>query len=357
MTRSYTVVVLPGDGVGPEVTREAVRILQGAADLFGFALEFTYCAVGGHALDSVGDPLPPTTRDACAAADAVLLGAVGGPKWDHETGHRRCEAGLLALRKLLAAYANLRPVSVPSALGRISPVASSAGTDMVIVRELTGGIYFGEPRHITDDAAANTMLYTKEEIVRIARIAFETAAERRGHVTSVDKANVLEVSRFWRDTVHELHEAEYNHIELVDLYVDNAAMQMVLNPRQFDVIVTANLFGDILSDLAATLPGSLGVLPSASIGGSTGLFEPVHGSAPDIEGLGVANPIGAILSAAMMLEHLEEASAAAWIRSGVDRALEAGVRTRDLGGEAMTADVTGAVLQGEAAVLAEESYQ
>ncbi len=350
MSRAYNVVVLPGDGVGPEVTGEAVRILQGAAEAFDFSMDFAFHLVGGEALDATGDPLPAATRAACTDTDAVLLGAVGGPKWDHETGPRRCEAGLLSLRKLLDAYANLRPISVPDALGRLSPVATSAGADMVIVRELTGGIYFGEPRGNANGTAINTMRYDREEIIRIARIAFRLAEARNGSVTSVDKSNVLEVSRLWRDTVHALHSEEFDQIELADLYVDNAAMQMVLDPRRFDVVVTANLFGDILSDLAATLPGSLGVLPSASVGGSAGLFEPVHGSAPDIAGKGIANPMGAILSAAMMLDHLGEASAAHQVRSGVTEAINRGVLTRDLGGSASTREVASVVLQRMAAM-------
>ncbi len=328
----YHIVVLPGDGIGPEVTREAVRVLEAAAEAFGFRLTTETHPVGGAAIDALGDPLPEPVLQACLQADAVLLGAVGGPKWDSLDRARRPEAGLLRLRKALEAYANLRPVQVPEALADASPLKREvvAGTDLLIVRELTGGIYFGEPRGEDGQMAWNTMRYTREEVARIARVAFTWAKRRRGRVASVDKANVLEVSRLWREVVARVHREEFPELELEHFYVDNAAMQLVRDPRRFDVVVTGNLFGDILSDLAATLPGSLGLLPSASIGGRVGLFEPVHGSAPDIAGQGKANPLAAILSAAMLLETLGQETAAQAIRRGVDAALAEGLKTADL---------------------------
>ena len=341
------ITVLPGDGIGPEVTDEAVRVLHAAADRFGFEITLRYASVGGAALDEFDTPLPESTFEACKTADAVLLGAIGGPKWDHETGDRRCEAALLGLRKRLGVFANLRPVLVPQGQSGRSPIRADLveGTDIMIIRELTGGIYFGRPRQLTQSSATNSMVYQADEIRRIARIAFRWAEKRQGRVTSVDKANVLEVSQLWRQVVTQLHQDEFAHIELNHLYVDNAAMQLVLNPKQFDVILTGNLFGDILSDLAATLPGSLGLLPSASLGGDIGLFEPVHGSAPDIVGHGIANPSGTILSAAMMLDALDLHDAAQAIRDGVLEALASGVCTRDLGGTASSAAFTDAVIQ------------
>lgn len=341
------ITVLPGDGIGPEVIGEAVRVLNVAADRFGFELTLQHAAVGGVALDEFDSPLPETTMEACRSADAVLLGAIGGPQWDHEIGDRRCEAALLGLRERFGLFANLRPVLVPPGQSSQSPLREDRveGTDILIVRELTGGIYFGQPRKLTPTAATNTMVYNAAEIRRIARVAFEWAEKRQGRVASVDKANVLEVSQLWRQIVTKLHREEFAHIELKHLYVDNAAMQLVLWPKQFDVILTGNLFGDILSDLAATLPGSLGLLPSASLGGDIGLFEPVHGSAPDIAGHATANPTGAILSAAMMLDALDLRDAAHAIRSGVIAALGLGVRTRDLGGAASTTDFADVVIR------------
>lgn len=334
---TYTIVLLPGDGVGTEVTQEAVKVLNLTAGLANFALEYEELPVGGAAIDLHKDPLPDSVLERCLAASAVMLGAVGGPRWDHLTGAMRPESGLLKLRKALGAFANLRPVAVPDSLADASPLRADAvrGTDLLVVRELTGGIYFGEPRgrepeENGGERAYNTMVYNTEEIDRVARIAFDWAGKRRQTVTSVDKANVLVVSQLWRDVVQKLHQTEFNDIELQHMYVDNAAMQLVLNPRQFDVIVTGNLFGDILSDAAATLGGSLGLLPSASVGGPVGLFEPVHGSAPDIAGQGKANPVAAILSAGMMLDYLGETDAASAIRHGVEVALDAGARTADL---------------------------
>lgn len=333
---TYHVVLLPGDGIGPEVISAAVRVLVAAAEAHGFSLSFEEWPAGGAAIDASGHPMPDEVLAACKKANAVLLGAVGGPAWDDLRGEMRPESGLLRLRKELGVFANLRPVSVPDSLAVASPLREDAvrGTDLLVVRELTGGIYFGQPAGRqgsgSGEEAFNTMRYSVPEVERVARVAFEWAVRRRGSVTSVDKANVLVVSQLWREVVTRLHRDEAPEVDLSHMYVDNAAMQLVLNPRQFDVIVTGNLFGDILSDAAATLGGSLGLLPSASVGGEVGLFEPVHGSAPDIAGKSMANPIAAILSGAMMLDHFGESEAAASIRRGVDEALAAGLRTRDL---------------------------
>lgn len=334
--KTYRVVVLPGDGIGPEVTTEALRVLEAAGAAFGFTLTTEEHPVGGAAIDAHGVPLTEETLNSCREADAVLLGAVGGPKWDHLTGPTRPESGLLRLRKGLGVYANLRPVSVPSSLAASSPLKTDrvAGTDVLIVRELTGGIYFSVPRgvdsHVWKRTGTNTMRYSEGEVKRIAQVAFKWAETRSGRVTSVDKANVLEVSQLWREVVNQVHEDEFSHLELDHLYVDNAAMQLVRDPKQFDVVVTGNLFGDILSDLAATLPGTLGLLPSASVGGRVGLFEPVHGSAPDIAGQGKANPLAAILSGAMLLDEVGEREAAHAVREGVSTVLDAGYRTGDM---------------------------
>ncbi|MGB3543698.1 3-isopropylmalate dehydrogenase [Rubrivirga sp.] len=343
---AYTVALLPGDGIGPEVTRQAEVVLEAAARAFGFELTTAEHPVGGAGIDASSDPLPASTLEAAHGANAVFLGAVGGPAWDGIEAAKRPERGLLRLRKELGVFANLRPVTVPDVLAERSPLRSEivAGTDLLIVRELTGGIYFGAHER-TGDHASDVMAYSVLEVERIARVAFETARGRRGRVTSVDKANVLASSALWRETVARLHQEEYSDLEVDHLYVDNAAMQLVRDPRAFDVVVTGNLFGDILSDLAATLPGTLGLLPSASVGGDVGLFEPVHGSAPDLEGRDVANPIAAILSAAMLLDDLDESEAAAAVRRAVDSALEAGTVTPDLGGSAGTAAVGHAVAQ------------
>lgn len=343
---TYKIVLLPGDGIGPEVTEQAVALLERISAPAGFKIDAIEEAAGGAAIDRYGHPLPDEVLQKCKQAHAVLLGAVGGPQWDHLTGELRPESGLLKLRKELGVFANLRPVSVPDALAEASPLRKEAvqGTDLLVVRELTGGIYFGEPKARegsgAHETAYNTMRYTTMEIERVARIAFEWARKRRGKVTSVDKANVLVVSQLWRDVVQRMHDSEFNDVELNHMYVDNAAMQLVLNPRQFDVIVTGNLFGDILSDAAATLGGSLGLLPSASVGGDVGLFEPVHGSAPDIAGQGKANPIAIILSVAMFLDSVGDEKAAAAIRKGVQAALDSGARTADLWREGYTRTTT-----------------
>ena len=342
MSKTYKITLLPGDGIGPEVIAEAVKVLDAVASKHGFSLEYSEQKAGGAAIDAYNDPMPDAVVEACKASDAVLLGAVGGPKWDHLTGALRPESGLLKIRKELGAFANLRPVTVPESLAENSPLRPEAvaGLDLFTVRELTGGIYFGQPvgeeGEGDEKKAWNTMVYSVGEIKRVARVAFEWARKRRNKVLSVDKANVLAVSRLWRDTVKALHEAEYPDVELDHMYIDNAAMQMVINPRQFDVILTGNIFGDILSDASATLGGSLGLLPSASVGGPVGLFEPVHGSAPDIAGQGKANPLATILSAAMMLDTLDEGDAANAIRKGVEAVLDQGYRTGDLWREGNT---------------------
>jgi 3-isopropylmalate dehydrogenase len=331
--KHFSLAVLPGDGIGPEVTAEAVKVLRAAADLFGYRVEAREYAVGAAGVAESGDALPERTRAAVVEADAVLLGAVGHPDLAAAEGRRRPEAGLLALRKLLGVYANLRPVVVPPSLVHASPLRPErlAGVDLLIVRELTGGLYYGEPRSLGRDAAVNTLRYTVLEIERVARVAFRAATERRGLLTSVDKANVLEVSQLWRETVTRLGAQEFPSVRLEHLYVDFAAMRLVAEPARFDVLLTENLFGDILSDEAAVLTGSLGLLPSASLGEGPGLFEPVHGSAPDIAGRGVANPIGAIASAAMLLRYgfgLSEAAAA--VDQAVAAVLAAGARTADI---------------------------
>ncbi len=331
MTR-YTVAVLPGDGIGPEVTEEALRVLRAVAELFGFDLETTEYAVGAAGVAESGSALPTRTRGGVTQADAVLLGAVGDPALATAEGERRPEAGLLALRKLLGAYANLRPVAVHPALRHASPLRPERleGVDLLIVRELTGGLYYGEPRGREPGSAVNTLRYTVPEIERVARVAFRAARERRNAVTSVDKANVLEVSLLWRETVTRVGR-EFPDVRLEHLYVDFAAMRLVAEPARIDVLLTENLFGDILSDEAAVLAGSLGLLPSASIGDGPGLFEPVHGSAPDIAGRGVANPIGAIASAAMLLRYgLKQHEAATVVEQAVAGVLKAGLRTADL---------------------------
>jgi 3-isopropylmalate dehydrogenase len=330
--KRFSLAVLPGDGIGPEVTAEALRVLQAAADLFGFVVETREYPIGAAGVALTGDSLPAVTRNAVTQVDAVLLGAVGDPSLSRAEGNRRPEAGLLALRKLLCAYANLRPIAVYPALRHASPLRPERleRVDLLIVRELTGGLYYGEPRSLGPNAAVNTLRYSVEEIERVARVAFEAASNRRRLVTSVDKANVLEVSQLWRETVTRVAEG-YPDVRLEHLYVDYAAMRLVSSPAAFDVVLTENLFGDILSDEAAVLVGSLGLLPSASIGDGPGLFEPVHGSAPDIAGRGVANPIGAIASAAMLLRYgLGLPEAAATVEQAIAAVLAAGARTADI---------------------------
>jgi 3-isopropylmalate dehydrogenase len=334
MTR-FTIAVLPGDGIGPEVIAEAERVLAAVSEHFDVKLALSRYPIGAAAVASAGDPLPAGTRAAVQSADAVLLGAVGGdPSLDQTPlpRHLRPEAGLLALRALLGVYANLRPVTVPAVLAGRSPLKPERlhGVDLLIVRELTGGLYYGEPRSRDEYRAVNTLVYSAAEIERVARVAFEAARARRGLVTSVDKANVLEVSQLWRDVVTRIGR-EYPDVRLEHLYVDFAAMKLIAEPAAFDVILTENMFGDILSDEAAVLVGSLGLLPSASLGAGTGLFEPIHGSAPAIAGQGIANPLGAIASAAMLLRHgLGLAEPAAAIDRAIHAVLAEGYRTRDI---------------------------
>src|ERR687886_1230827 len=336
-----TIVTLPGDGIGPEVTAAAVEVLSELRD----DLEFEEHLIGGASIDAHGTALTDEALDACKRSDAVLLGAVGGPKWDTtDPGAVRPEQGLFALRSGLELYANLRPVRPLPALYDASPLRREVieRTDLLVMRELTGGIYFGDKGR-ADGRAHDTCVYTVPEIERIARAGFKAA---RSRVTSVDKANVLETSRLWREVVARVHSQEFPHIELEHLLVDAAAMRLVAAPRHFDVILTENMFGDILSDEAAMLTGSIGMLPSASLGGDgPGLFEPVHGSAPDIAGQGIANPLAMFLSAALLLRHgLHMENLAKAVESAVDRALDGGLRTRDLGGTASTAEATKAVL-------------
>ncbi len=344
MTRR--IVLLPGDGIGPEVAQGARAVLEAVAPAYGLSLEFASYAIGGCAIDAHGDPFPEATAKACADADAVFLGAVGGPKWDG--GGPRPEAGLLGLRKALGAFANLRPITLFSGLEHLSPLKADrvTGTDMLIVRELTGGIYFGDKVE-GDETATDLCSYTAEEVERIARIAFDAARGRSGRVTSVDKANVLATSRLWRKTVIALREAEYPDIALDHVLVDAMAMKLIERPSAFDVILTENMFGDILSDEASVITGSIGLAPSASLSQRHGgLYEPIHGSAPDIAGQGKANPVGAILSAAMLLRHaLGAQDAAAAVERAVAACLGDGICTADVGGTASTQDVIGAVCE------------
>ena len=333
-------VVLPGDGVGPEVTAEAVRVLREVANVYGHNFYFAEHSVGGVAIRETGSPLPPVTLGACLRADAVLLGAIGSPEFDQLSSPHRPEAGLLQLRRELGGFANLRPVSSYAALAGTSPLRSEIvdGANILFVRELLGGLYFGEPRGITSNngtsAAFNTMRYSVSEIERVARVAFAAAMKRRGRVTSVDKANVLETSQLWRQTVSRIA-FEYPQIALDHLYVDAAAMHIITNPKRFDVILTENLFGDILSDEAAVIAGSLGMLASGTVGGAVDLYEPVHGSAPDIAGQGIANPLGAIASAAMLLRHtMHLEDEASDIEAAIESVLDGGYRTRDIAGTA-----------------------
>ena len=337
---AHRIAVLPGDGIGPEIAAPAMELLGRLGDF-----EFETLPFGGASIDEHGVALTDETLAACRASDAVLLAAVGGPKWDTtDPNAPRPEQGLLGLRKELGLFANLRPVKVFEALADASPLKDVERVDFLVVRELTGGIYFGEKTR-TDDEATDLCVYTRAEVERIARVAFRAA---RSKVVSVDKANVLETSRLWREVVSDLHGREFPNIELEHQLVDSCAMKLVSAPRHFEVILTENMFGDILSDEAAMLTGSLGMLPSASLGeaGTPGVFEPVHGSAPDIAGQGIANPLAMFLSAAMLLRHQFSMQAeASALESAVDRALAAGLRTPDLGGSATTAEAHAAVLE------------
>lgn len=330
------IAVIRGDGIGPEIVSEAIKVLDAVAAKYGHSFTYDEVDMGGVAIDKWGEPLPQAMLDKCLAADSVLLGAVGGPKWDGLPGAQRPEKGLLALRAGMGLYSNLRPAKLWPQLAEASPLKPSIvaqGIDFIVVRELIGGVYFGEHKTETIDGqqvATDVMPYSEAEIERIGRIAFETARKRRKKVTSVDKANVLDTSRLWRAVMHRLA-AEYPDVEYSDMLVDNTAMQIVKNPAQFDVVVTENMFGDILSDEASMITGSIGMIPSSSLGeGTRGLYEPIHGSAPDIAGQDKANPIGTILSAAMMLKYsfdMDEEAAA--IEAAVHKVLDAGKRTGD----------------------------
>jgi 3-isopropylmalate dehydrogenase len=343
---TYRIAVLPGDGIGQEVTEQAVRVLRAVEKLAGATFEFEQALVGGAAIDATGHPLPPATLALCKQAHAILFGAVGGPKWENVPHEVRAERGLLAIRKELDLYANLRPATCFSMLVDASPLKRSVveGTDIMVIRELTGGLYYGEPRGVErlpdgGARAVNTMVYTTHEIERVARMGFEVARKRRKHLTSVDKNNVLVVSQLWREVVTTVAK-DYPDVTLDHILVDNCSMALVHKPTQFDTIVTENTFGDILSDEAAILAGSMGMLPSASLGalagaggGPIGLYEPVHGTAPDIAGKGIANPIAAILSAAMLLRYsLNMVREADRVDAAVRRVLEQGHRTKDIAG-------------------------
>jgi len=333
---SHRIAVLPGDGIGVEVTREAVRVLEAVAKGSGIAMEFEEAIIGGAAIDAHGTPLPEATLRLARASDAILFGAVGGPKWDSRRPEARPERGILTIRKTLDLYANLRPARLYPMLVDSSPLKRAVveGADLMVIRELTGGLYFGEPRGIEGSGAArrayNTMSYTAAEIERVAHLAFQVARGRGKRLCSVDKSNVLVVSQLWREVVVEVASG-YPDVALEHLLVDSCAMALVADPRRFDTIVTENTFGDILSDEAAIIAGSMGMLPSASLGGRIGLYEPIHGTAPDIAGQGIANPLAAILSAAMLLRHsLGLAPEADRVERAVERTLEAGYRTRDI---------------------------
>ncbi len=332
MDKNYKIGIIKGDGIGPEIIDEAIKVLDAVSIGQNCNLKYTEMLLGGAAIDETGVPLPDETIQGVNKCDAVLFGAIGGPKWDKLERHLRPESGLLGLRKAMGTYANLRPASVYDELINASTLKPRVveGVDLMVVRELTGGIYFGQPRELLHDKAYNTMIYTREEVVRIARVAFDIAMKRQKRICSVDKANVLEVSQFWREIVEEIGK-EYPEVELTHMYVDNAAMQLIRDPRQFDVMLTSNLFGDILSDAASMLSGSIGLLPSASMGDGVGLFEPIHGSAPDIAGQGIANPIATIASASMMLRYgLGEMKAADKIDAAIKRVLKEGYRTGDI---------------------------
>ncbi len=347
---SYKIALLPGDGIGPEVTDAAVKVINAAASKFNLSFEFKEELIGGSSYDKHENPLTDETLQSCFNSDAVFLGAVGGPKWEKLPHNLKPEAALLKLRKELGLFANIRPAKIYNALIDSSTLKKEVleGTDFVVLRELTGGIYFGQPRGFDENRGWNTMEYTHDEVERITRMAFTLAAGRSKKVTSVDKANVLEVSQFWRNIVHDVHK-DFPDIELNDMYVDNAAMQIVRNPKQFDVLLTSNLFGDILSDIGGMITGSLGMLPSASLGNKYSLYEPVHGSAPDIAGQGKANPLAAISSVAMMFNYsfnLPEASVL--IESAIEKTLTAGYRTPDIFSEGSklvnTIDMTNQVI-------------
>ena len=330
--QTYKIAVIKGDGIGPEIVNEAIKVLKVVAQKFNFGLEFEDYLMGGIAYDLTQNPLPDETIKGCFEADATLFGAIGGEKWDNLPRELRPESGLLRLRKSLEVFANFRPAKVYDELVEASTLKPEVvqGVDILVVRELIGGIYFGTPKGRDKERGFNTMVYSVEEVKRIAHTAFSAARKRNKKVCSVDKANVLDVSQLWREVVSEVAK-EYPDVELSHMYVDNAAMQLIRNPKQFDVILTGNLFGDILSDEASMLSGSIGLLPSASIGGKAAIYEPIHGSAPDIAGLGIANPIATIASAAMLLRYsLGQIQAAEAIENAIETALKEGFRTKDI---------------------------
>ncbi len=332
MSKNYKIAIIKGDGIGPEIIDEAIKVLDVVSYNCGFTLEYKDYLMGGIAIDITGKPLPSETVQGVLDSDACLFGAIGGSKWDNLPRELRPETGLLNFREAMGVYANLRPAVIYDELINASTLKPEVieGVNIMVVRELIGGIYFGKPRGNDGQKAYNTMVYTKDEIIRIGKKAFEIAMQRDKRVCSVDKANVLEVSQLWRDTMIELS-ASYPEVTLTHMYVDNAAMQLVRNPKQFDVIVTGNIFGDILSDTASMVVGSIGLLPSASTGDKTAIYEPIHGSAPDIAGQGIANPIATIESAAMMLRYsFDEQEAADMIDVAIKKALKEGYRTKDL---------------------------
>jgi 3-isopropylmalate dehydrogenase len=330
--KKYTIALIKGDGIGPEIIDEATKVLDAVAACENIEFDYREVLMGGCAYDVTGDPLPQETIDVALSSDAVLFGAIGGEKWDTLPREKRPESGLLRFRKELGVFANLRPANVYDELVNASSIKPEIikGVDLMVVRELIGGIYFGEPKGRDENKGWNTMVYTRDEVIRIAHVAFKIAMERSKKVCSVDKANVLDVSQLWRDVVIEVSK-EYPEVALSHMYVDNAAMQLIRDPKQFDVILTGNIFGDILSDEASMLSGSIGLLPSASVGAKIGVYEPIHGSAPDIAGQGIANPIATIASAAMMLRYaLNEHEAADRIDYGIKQALAQGYRTKDI---------------------------
>ena len=330
--KRYKIVILPGDGIGPEVMESALSVLDVISRKYNFKIDITHETAGGESIDQYGEPITDSVLQSCVDSDAVLLGAVGGAKWDSLPQEKKPEKGLLSLRKLLGLYSNLRPAKIFKSLIDASSLKSEViiDCDIMVVRELTGGIYFGTPRGFDEEKGFNTLTYEKFEVERISKVAFEIAKTRKKKVVSVDKSNVLDSSQFWRNVVHKVHE-NYTDIHLSNMYVDNAAMQLVQNPKQFDVIVTQNLFGDILSDITAMITGSLGMLPSASIGDKHAMYEPVHGTAPEIQGKNKANPIAMISSVGMMLEHtMKNFDASNDIHNAIESVLEMGFRTPDI---------------------------
>ena len=344
-----SITVLPGDGIGPEVTAEAVKVLKAAGERFGHSFAFTEALIGASAIDATGDPLPEASVEACRTGDAILLGAVGTPKYDNDPSAKvRPEQGLLRLRKTFGLYANIRPITTYERLYDASPLKTERvrGVDFVVYRELTGGAYFGEKGRKGEDEAYDTISYSKHEITRIAKMAFEAAQARGGRLMLVDKANVLETSRLWRETVDGMA-SDYPDVTLEKMFVDNAAMQIIQRPAQFDVVLTENMFGDILTDEASVITGSIGLLPSASVGDGIAMFEPIHGSYPQAAGKGIANPFGTILSGAMLLDHFGAREAAAAVREAVTACLNAGEVTEDIpGGQKMSTAAVGDAVVG-----------